>query len=394
VKAWIADKATDDDVRWLDSLLGRGLLGNNPHLTPELEKLTAQARAVEKELTLPRIVPGLGDFGPGSEQPVFVRGDCLKPSEMVPRRYLEVLSKQGERFQSPGSGRLELAERIASPDNPLTARVMVNRLWHHLFGTGIVRTPDDFGHVGEPPSHPELLDYLAARFVEEGWSTKRMIRTLVLTSAFQMANRPAPAARELDPQDRLLHHYPARRLEAEAIRDSILAASGRLDRTLFGQSIQPFREKANADRRLFPGPLDGLGRRSVYIKNNLMEGPKFLGAFNTPGGKVTQGRRDVTNVPAQALALLNDTFVVQQAGVWAERLVARPDASVGARLDHVFQAALGRLPEPAERERFEQAVTRFAELHEVEGQAVLKSQPVWQDVAHAMFNLKEFLYIP
>lgn len=196
---------------------------------------------------------------------------------------------------------MELADRIASSGNPLTARVIVNRIWHHLFGTGLVRTVDDFGHVGELPSHSELLDHLSTRFVAEGWSMKKLIRSLVLTRTFQLSNQPSAESREVDPQNRLLQHFPARRLEAEAIRDSILAASGRLDRTLYGPSVQPFRDKDYADRRLFAGPLDGHGRRSIYIKNNLMEGPKFLEAFNFPGGKVTQGRRDVTNVPAQAL---------------------------------------------------------------------------------------------
>src|SRR5262249_17314213 len=134
-----------------------------------------------------------------------------------------------------------------------------------------------------------------------------------LTRTFQMVNISSEHARDVDPQNRLLHHYPARRLEAEAIRDSILAASDRLDRTCYGPSVLSYREKANADRRLFPGPLDGRGRRSIYIQNTLMEAPRFLGVFDFPGGKVTQGRRDVTNVPAQALALLNDPFVLQQA---------------------------------------------------------------------------------
>jgi hypothetical protein len=202
------------------------------------------------------------------------------------------------------------------------------------------------------------------------------------------------AAREIDPQNRLLAHYPARRLEAEAVRDSILAVSGRLDRTAYGRSIQPYRDKENADRRLFPGPLDGHGRRSVYIKNNLMETPQFLGVFNFPGGKVTQGRRDVTNVPAQALALLNDPFVHQQAGVWADRLAARPDASVAARVEHLFQAALGRPPAPEERERFEQAAAQFALLHGVPAGDILTNRAVWKDLAHALFNVKEFIYIP
>src|SRR5262249_20346667 len=148
---------------------------------------------------------------------------------------------------------------------------------------------------------------------------------------------------------------PARRLEAEGIRDVILSASGRLDAAMFGMSVQPFRDKEYADRRLFPGPLDGNGRRSIYIKNNLMEAPKFLGVFNFPGGKVAQGKRDVTNVPAQALALLNDPFVLQQAEFWASRLVARPDSTAADRIDAMMTTALGRLPEASERQRFELA---------------------------------------
>jgi cytochrome c553 len=394
VRAWSGDKATDDDVRWLDTLLQRGLLGNSPRSTPALEALATQYRATEKELALPRVVPGVADCGPGFEQALFERGDCTRPTAPVTRRYLEVLSRSAAPFVPTGSGRRELAERIASTSNPLTARVMVNRLWHHLFGTGIVRSTDDFGRVGDLPSHPELLDYLAAQFVEDGWSTKRLIRSLVLTRAFQLGDKPSTAAQETDPQDRLLSHYPARRMEAEAIRDSILAASGRLERTLYGPSIQPYRDKANADRRLFPGPLDGNGRRSIYIKNNLMEAPKFLGVFNFPGGKVTQGRRDVTNVPAQALALLNDPFVLQQADVWASRLVERSDATVAARLDAMFLRTLGRVPTKDERQRYETAVGQLAVLHEVPAEGVLKNRAVWTDVAHTMFNLKEFIYIP
>jgi hypothetical protein len=328
------------------------------------------------------------------EQPVLVRGDCSKPGEVVPRRYVEVLSRPGQEFTTKGSGRRELAERIADPANPLTARVFVNRAWHHVFGAGLVRTTDDFGHVGDSPSHPELLDFLAGRFVAEGWSVKRLIRGLVLTHTFRMSNHISEAGRLKDPSDRLLHHYPARRMEAEAVRDSILAASGRLDRTPFGPSVQPYREKPNADRRLFPGPLDGGGRRSVYIKANLMEAPHFLGAFNFPGGKVAQGRRDVTNVPAQALALLNDPFVLQQAEVWARCLVARRAPSVAARIEEMFVVALGRPPSAEERERFEQAVTEFAELHGVPRGEVLHHPDPWKDVAHTLFNLTEFAYIP
>jgi hypothetical protein len=323
---------------------------------------------------------------------VFLRGDCLKPGARTPRRFVEVLAPTP--IATKGSGRLELAHAIASRDNPLTARVMVNRIWHHLFGAGLVRSVDDFGRVGEMPSHPELLDYLAHRFVEEGWSIKRLIRAIVLTRAFQLAHMPSAAALEADPNNRLLSHYPARRMEAEAIRDSLLATAGRLDRTLYGLSIPAYREKEYADRRLFKGPLDGNGRRSIYIKVTLMEAPKFLEVFNFPGGKVTQGRRDVTNVPAQALAMLNDPFVLQQADIWAKRLIERKNDTIAQRVDTMFRTALGRDARPEERTRFARFVFQVAALHDVPPDGVLASTPVWRDVAHTMFNLQEFITIP
>lgn len=392
VDAWAAGRASDEEARWLDWLLRRGLLSNRTIQTPRLDALVREYRRTEEELALPRIVPGLADAGSGYDQPLLARGDVKKPLAPVSRRYLEVLDQPPD-APVHGSGRLELAQRIASTENPLTARVMVNRLWHHVFGTGLVRTVDDFGHVGELPSHPELLDYLAARFVEDGWSIKKMLRLLVSSATFRQSSAAIDAARLVDPDNRLLHHYPARRLEAEAIRDSILAVSGRLDPALYGPSIHPFRDKPNADRRLFPGPLDGAGRRSIYLKVNLMEAHPFLAAFNSPGGKVTQGRRDTSNVPAQALALLNDPFVLQQAEFWAQRLTTRTDATAGDRIDHLFDVALNRPPTAAERQRFERALAELAQVHGVSPGQVLASREVWADMAQAMFNLKEFIYV-
>ncbi len=394
IQAWADDKAADDDVVWLNTLLKRGLLSNSTTMSPRVAELIADYRRTEHELVRPRVSPGVGDFGSGYDQPVLARGDCFRPGEPVARRYLEALSPANKPFDKQGSGRLQLAHVIASRDNPLTARVMVNRVWHHLFGAGLVRTVDDFGHLGEQPSHPELLDELAERFMDEGWSLKKLVRFIVLSRTFQLVSEPDPRAKEIDPDNRLLQHYSSRRLEAEAIRDAVLAASGRLDRTLLGPSIQPYRAESNADRRLFAGPLDGLGRRSVYIKNNLMESPQFLGAFNFPGGKVATGRRDVTNVPAQALALLNDPFVLQQAEVWAQRLMTRTDQTLPARMDAMFVTALNRPPRDVERTRFAQAITQFAELHQVSSDQVLNSVAVWKDAAHALFNLREFISIP
>ena len=394
IQAWSADKASEDDVRWLDALMRRGLVSNSVNLSPRVESLIQEFRTHDAQLSLPRVSVGISDGGPGIEQPVFLRGDCMRPGPLVPRRYLEVLSKSPEPFATQGSGRLELAERIASPENPLTSRVMVNRVWHHLFGTGLVRTVDDFGHVGELPSHPELLDHLANQFITEGWSVKRLIRSLVLTRTFQASHRPSKHSQEIDPQNRLLQHYTARRMEAESVRDAILATSGGLKKDLYGYSIQPVREKEYADRRLFPGPLDGNGRRSIYIKNNLMEAPKFLGAFNFPGGKVAQGRRDVTNVPAQALALLNDPFVLQQAGVWSQHLLARSGDSVATRIDTMFRSAFGRSPTAEEQFRFEQTLRELSDLYQVPNDNVMSSPEIWKDMAHAMFNFNELIYIP
>ena len=271
---------------------------------------------------------------------------------------------------------------------------MVNRVWHHLFGAGLVRTVDDFGHVGELPSHPELLDHLAERFIVEGWSIKRLIRAIVLTRTFQLSHTPSAAMLEVDPENRLLARYSARRMEAEAIRDALLATSGRLDRTLYGLSIYSYREKAYADRRLFQGPLDGQGRRSIYIKVTLMEAPKFLEVFNFPGSKVCQGRRDVSNTPAQALAMLNDPFVQGQAEVWAKRLIERKSDTIETRIDAMVRTALGRDARPAERDRFARFVAQAAMLNNVPGYSVMSSAAVWRDVAHAVFNLSEFISIP
>jgi len=402
VEHWSAGTADDDDVYWLSWCVNNSLLDHAVTASPQIEKLVDAYRHIEEQLARPRLSAGIADLGAGQDHRVLLRGNFVTLGDVVPRRYLEVLSTSATNSHPTGSGRRELADQIASSHNPLTARVMVNRVWHHMFGAGIVRSVDDFGHVGDLPSHPQLLDHLAGRFVEPegsqgdgmGWSVKALIREIALSRTFRATSRAESSTSEIDPQNRLLHHYPVRRMEAEAIRDSILATSGRLQPTLFGESIQPFRAESNATRRLFAGPLDGEGRRSVYIKVNLMEGPKFLSAFNIPGGKITQGRRDVTNVPAQALTLLNDSFVLQQAGVWAEAAIQDDAVTVGSRLATMFEAALGRPATPLEIEHFEKLIGTLSQIKEIPRENILSSKEIWQDVAHILFNGKEFIYIP
>jgi len=382
IAAWAADRATDDDVRWLDAALRAGLLENS--VGPAL----AAYRELEARLPEPRTIDGMGDAGAGFDTPILRAGDPHAPGEVTPRHFLSRIGNHAPALNSPGSGRRELAESIADPANPLTARLMVNRVWHHVFGRGLVPTVDNFGREGERPSHPQLLDYLATRFVQEGWSVKKLARLLATSEAFRQSSEgPAP---EADPANALLHHYPARRLAAESIRDSMLATSGALNRTLHGPSIAPPRNEPQAYRRLFAGPLDGQGRRSLYTQVTRMEGSRFLEIFDYPNPMAARGARDITNVPAQALAMMNDPFVHEQARVWAERLAAQGDAQQPeARVDAMFRAALGRPATAAERARFAGLAAELASLH----RAPVNSAAVWKDVAHALFNLKEFLYL-
>ena len=396
-EAFAEDRATDEDVEWLGWLLKGGLISNKADASPRLASLIARYREIEaRDLSLPRTMPGLADEGRAFSQPLLVRGDHARLGELVERGYLQAIDPGSASNPQPpeGSGRASVAELIAHPGNPLTARVMVNRVWQWVFGRGLVRTPDDFGHMGEKPSHPELLDFLAARFVDEGWSVKRLVRELALSRAFQAAAAPAAGTRERDPDNALLSHYPARRAEAEVIRDSLLAVSGRLDDRLYGPSVHPYREKDDPEKRLYAGPLDGDGRRSLYIKFQLMEAPRFLSAFNLPGGKVAQGRRDDSNVPAQSLALLNDPFVTAMADRWAGVLLGDGSSAVEARVDRMFRAAFGRPASTLEAERFAEAVRAFAEARGVPAGDVPASRAAWQDAAHAIFNFKEFIFIP
>lgn len=393
VSAWAAGRASADDARWLAWLLENRLLANSKYLTPRLRELVDEYRAVERRLNVPQVIQGMADLESGRDVPILRAGDPANPGETVPRGFLSLLAALEPAANPRGSGRLELAETIADPANPLTARVMANRIWHHLFGQGIVPTVDNFGRFGEPPSHPELLDYLAGRFRERGWSIKDMVRHIALSRTFEQSSAVSREAGAADPGNRLFHRYPARRLDAESIRDAVLAVSGTLSPSLYGPSVHPYRASPKAYRKLFSGPLDGAGRRSLYLKVTRHEGAAFLEALDFPKPSVARGRRDVTNVPRQALTLLNDPFVAAEAQAWARALIAESSESVQTRLVTMFRAALGRRPDRRERIRFESLAGELAELHGARPDAVLTSLPVWQGVAHALFNLKEFSYI-
>ncbi len=393
VQRWQRGQCTPEDVRLLNESLELKLLSNALGASERIASLVALYRQLEQQVQPDNTVGSASDWSEGEDEPIGIRGSYTDLGEMVARGQVRFLNQTTQVGESSSSRRLEWAQRVASPDNPLTARVYVNRIWHYLFGAGLVRTPDDFGHLGELPSNPQLLDYLSQRFVSEGWSTKKLIRLLVTSAVWRQQSTPEPLAVEQDPENRFWHHLPMRRLEAEAIRDSLLSVSGRLEPTLFGPPIEPHRAAEDAQKRLFKGPLDGEGRRSIYIEMTLMEAPRFLALFNQPIPKQTVGRRDITNVPDQALALLNDPFVISMAKHWSQRLVTDGAQSVEQRAEKMLSAALSRAVQPIEVEGLVSLMLQSAELRGSKHD-LLSDEAAWQDAAHAAFNLKEFIYVP
>ena len=405
VKKWIGHRAY---IELIDDGDGWGALAavvqsdeppkNVPGLTittqpiesgPEFSAWLAERTRFDRSIRYSRPVMAITDGTPENEH-ILIRGNHKLLGPIAPRRIPTAIREPlwGEQYDF-SSGRLELAQQIASPRNRLTARVIVNRVWKHHFGTGIVPTVDDFGHMGQPPTHPELLDYLAMEFTGDGWSLKRLHRRLLLSRAYQMSSALQPAAATLDPRNQLWHRMNVRRLEAEAIRDALLAVSGSLDDTLFGPSVlpqlTPFMD--GRGRPKSSGPLDGAGRRSIYIavRRNFLS-PLFL-AFDYPVPFSTIGRRTVSNVPAQALAMLNNPLVLDQAQKWARRELATP-GDRPARIERMYLTALGRKPEPHELTAAEEFLAASSESARSDDPAA------WTDFAQVLFNLKEFIFIP
>jgi hypothetical protein len=294
-------------------------------------------------------------------------------------------------FPTELSGRLDLAEKVASAANPLTARVMVNRLWHHLFGRGLVGTVDNFGRLGDQPTHPELLDYLATRFVEHGWSIKETIRFLVTSRAFQQSALASPDARRIDPGNELLSHARVRRMEAEAIRDAVLMVSGQLDLKMYGPGVNVF-YVAKTEGGGPKGPLDGDRRRSVYQRIRRNAANPFLEAFDAPKPMSTRGKRDVTNVPAQSLTLMNDPFVIDQSAKWAKALV-KDGRGRDERVRAMFLKALGREATAEDLDGSRAFLDELATEHSIKPGELEQGERVWQDFAQSIFCLKEFIYV-
>lgn len=308
------------------------------------------------------------------------RGDPLAPREQVSPDTLEVMGSLGLATDAPEQRRRgQFAEWLASPDNPLTARVIVNRLWQHHFGTGIVGTPNDFGKNGTPPSHPRLLDWLAAELIHNGWSLKHIHRRILLSATWQQDSSPGADGIARDAGTRLLWRFPPRRLEAEAIRDSILAVSGALDVRMGGRGFSGFEVQMENVRHFFPktsyGPEDY--RRMIYMTKVRQEQESVFGAFDCPDASQVISRRSRSTTPLQALNLINSPFILQQAELFSQRLQAEA-GSAEDRIQQAFQLCFGRA----------------ATNEDLSDSTDFISQYGLPAFCRALLNANEFLFVP
>ena len=322
----------------------------------------------------------IGTFSQPRPTHRLYRGDPMQQREVVAPGAVTALGSLGLALDEPEQQRrVKLAEWIANPKNPLTARVMVNRIWHYIFGTGLVDTPSDFGANGSQPLNPALLDWLADEFVQSGWSVKHVQKLILLSRTFGQSAAPRPEGMAVDADARLLWRFPPRRLEAESIRDCILAASGALDLRMGGPGFTLQRKEADNVDRYFPKEKFTTNefRRMVYLTRIRQEQDSVFGAFDCPSGNQVMPRRSRSNTPLQALNLFNSNFVLEQAGFLATRLRREASEDAGEQVTRAFQLMVGREPDPFERK---------------ESIAVIRDLGL-DAFCRALYNTSEFLFV-
>jgi hypothetical protein len=364
-----ATRSPEDDAR------GAGLAARVQALEGEIKKLAEGGP--RRPVTL-----SVKEAEAIEDAPIHLRGSVQALGEKVPRGFLTAATL-GEPPDLPAgeSGRRQLADWIAGPSNPLAARVIVNRVWSWLLGEGLVRTPDNFGVMGEAPSHAELLDRLALRFIEEGWSIKKLVRSIIISRVYGLAGAAGAgtAGARLDPENRLLWRAHRKRLDAESLRDAILAASGRLDLAMCGPNLP-------ADLASEYGYRFTSSRRSVYLPALRNQRLEVFEAFDAPSPSTVTGRRAVTTVPAQALFFLNDPFVEEEAAAAARRLLRQEADDDAVILERAYRLILGRLPAPAE------ATLALEHLAAARREDSSRLQ-AWSDICHALFGSIDFRYL-
>jgi hypothetical protein len=353
------------------------------------DDLRRQLEAVESAPE-PALAYAVADGARPSDARVQFKGDPAKPGPAVPRRFLTVLGGRTLAGDATGSGRRELADWILAPDNPLTARVMVNRLWQHHFGKGLVPTPNDFGKQGKPPTHPELLDWLAARFIADGWSVKAMHRLILTSRTYRQATG---AARPEDPNNERLGHFPRQRLDAEAIRDTLLWQGGSLD--LSPGAAHPFppeEEWKFTQHNPFKAVYE-TNRRSVYLMTQRLQRHPYLAIFDGADPSASTPVRGTSTTPLQALFLLNDPLVHAQAAGFAAQVRAA-GADDHTRIAHAFHRLLAR---PATSEESAQARDFLAAARDtLRAHGTPDDQleaEAWTAFARSLLRLTEFVYL-
>lgn len=354
----------------------------------------APAKPQEKSAKSPAkaLAMGVRDREKPADCKIHVKGESSSLGPVVPRGFLSACDVGGDSppINAKQSGRLELATWLTSGRHPQTARVLVNRVWLHLFGQAIVDTPDDFGVYGSRPTHPGLLDHLACRLVDEGWSVKRLIRAIVLSRTYQLSSQASGELRDADPENRLAGRHNRRRMDAESLRDSILLVSGQLD-------LQPGQGSAVAHLDVLVNKHGSLhqpsNHRSVYLCMLRNSPPAELAAFDLPDGVTVAGKRDETTLPTHALYLINSPFLVQQAEFFARRMLAA-EAEDAARVRWAFHRALNREPSDGEmRGAIELVRAIDADLLSHCADAELRSASAWAALCQAILASNEFRYV-
>ena len=337
----------------------------------QLTQLRAEQEEAKK--SAPAMYPIAHSYAEANvaDMKVFVRGNPANQREVAPRRFLTVLAGEDQPLFTHGSGRSELAEAIASDDNPLTARVIVNRIWQHHFGRGIVGTPSNFGKQGEAPTHPELLDYLAARFIDSGWSIKSLHREIMLSSTYQLSTSFNEANANIDGDNRFLWKMSRRRLDVEAWRDALLDVSGKLDRTPGGPST----DLADSNNV----------RRTIYAKVSRHELDNLLRLFDFPDANITSEKRSETTVPQQQLFVLNSPFMVEQAKAFSARVHNEATDTDEARIRHAFLRAYSR---PVTGVELELGLAYLA-IKSDEHNKLTR----WEQYAQVLLGGNEFMYL-